>query len=206
MERRANLPDNAAHLKHVPAPPLTPLGAPAAAPGRAGRRTEHAASCSVALLPRAEGRQGIGPQQESQTIELGIQLGASLGLVVVLTLVHGLGLVAISRFLRLDDERLKEQDFNAKAIMLMVGMALSLFSLHLLEIGIFAGFYLGVGALPRLEEALYYSASAYATLGRTADYFPDDWRLIGAIEALVGFLLIGWSTAFIVSNTNKLRP
>jgi hypothetical protein len=55
-----------------------------------------------------------------------------------------------------------------------------------------------------LEKALYYSASAYATLGRTADYFPVTWRLIGAIEALIGFILIGWSTAFMVTTMRKL--
>ena len=57
-----------------------------------------------------------------------------------------------------------------------------------------------------VEEALYYSASAYATLGRGAEFFPADWRLIGALEALIGFLLIGWSTAFIVSKVNRLMP
>lgn len=145
-------------------------------------------------------------EEQSQTVALSIQLAASAGLVVVMTLVHGLGLVLVSGALRLKDDRLEEHDFNSKAILLMLGMALSLFALHLFEIGIFAGFYLMVGAMQTLEEALYYSASAYATLGRSADYFPQDWRLIGAIEALIGFLLIGWSTAFIVSNTNKLRP
>lgn len=56
-----------------------------------------------------------------------------------------------------------------------------------------------------LEEALYYSASAYATLGQTAEYFPDEWRLIGAVEALIGFVLISWSTAFMATTLNRLR-
>ena len=141
----------------------------------------------------------------SNAIQLGVQLAAAAGLVLVMTIVHGLGLVGVAKLLRLKDERLEELDFNFHAIMLMCGMALSLFALHMVEIGIFAGFYLATGSLETLEEALYYSASAYATLGRTAEYFPDEWRLLGAIEALVGFLLIGWSTAFIVSNSNKLR-
>lgn len=142
---------------------------------------------------------------EEQTIELGIQLAASAGLVIVNTLVHGLGLVGISKSLNLKDERLKRQAFGLQALALMCGIALLLFALHIVEIWIFAAFYLAVGAMGALEEALYYSAAAYATLGRTADYFPDDWRLIGAMEALVGFLLIGWSTAFIVNNVEKLR-
>lgn len=141
----------------------------------------------------------------AEPIELGIQLAASAGLVIVMTLVHGLGLVGISKGLRLKDERLKKKDFGFQALALMCGIALLLFALHLVEIWMFAAFYLAVDAIGSLEEALYYSASAYATLGRTADYFPDEWRLIGAIEALIGFLLIGWSTAFIVNNVEKLR-
>jgi hypothetical protein len=85
-------------------------------------------------------------------------------------------------------------------------VGLLLLGLHTLEIGIFAAFYLWIDAMQTIEESLYYSAAAYATLGRTADYFPSDWRLMGAIEALIGFLLIGWSTAFIVSKVNRLMP
>jgi hypothetical protein len=140
-----------------------------------------------------------------QSTTLILQLGAAGGMVVIMTLVHGLGLVGISKLLDLRGDRLEEKAFDPGAVVLMCGMALLLFALHILEIGIFAGFYLLVDALPELEEALYYSASAYATLGRTADYFPQEWRLIGAIEALIGFLLIGWSTAFIVSKVGKLR-
>lgn len=145
-------------------------------------------------------------EADAPTIALGIQLAASAGLVLVMTVIHGLGLVGISKGLNLDEERLKEHAFDVKAVGLMCALALLLFVLHIVEIFVFAGFYLAVGALPVLEEALYYSASAYATLGRTAEYFPGEWRLLGAIEALIGFLLIGWSTAFIVSNVNKLRP
>lgn len=126
------------------------------------------------------------------------------GLVLLMTVIHSLGLFGISRVLRLKDERLREKDFGAGAIVLMGSFGLMVFGLHLLEILVFAGFYLLVGALGGLEEALYYSASAYATLGRTTDYFPEDWRLIGALEALTGFILIGWSTAFMVSAMRKL--
>ena len=140
-----------------------------------------------------------------EAVALSLQFGSAALLVVVMTLVHGLGLATITRILRLEGERLEEHDFDLKAIGLMCGMALLLFALHLIEIIIFAVFYLAVGALDGLEEALYFSASTYATLGRTEEYFPADWRLLGSLEAIMGFLLIGWSTAFIVSRANKLR-
>lgn len=143
---------------------------------------------------------------QTEPIAIGIQLAWAAALVVTMTLVHALGLIGISRLLRLEGDRLEEHDFNLQAIALMCGMALSLFALHLMEIAIFAGFYMVVGALDSVEEALYFSASTYATLGRTEEYFPVGWRLLGSIESLIGFLLIGWSTAFIVSRVNKLRP
>ena len=83
-------------------------------------------------------------------------------------------------------------------------MALGLFALHTLEIGLFASFYLGVGAIGDLEQALYYSTPAYATLGHPDIPFPDQWRLVGAVEGLSGFLLLGWSTAVFVTDMNKL--
>lgn len=144
-------------------------------------------------------------EADEPTIALGIQLLAAAGLVVVMTLVHGLGLVGVARLFNLKKDRLEEHDFNFRAIMLMCSIALALFALHTLEIWLFAAFYLAVDAMQTLEEALYYSAAAYATLGRTAEYFPNEWRLIGAIEALIGFLLIGWSTAFLVRYVDRLR-
>jgi hypothetical protein len=141
----------------------------------------------------------------AEPISLGLQFGASALLVLLMTVVHGLGLGGISRWLHLSDDRLEKQDFNRHAILKMGAIALSLFVLHLLEIWLFAGFYMAVGAIDSLEEAIYFSASTYATLGRTEEFFPVDWRIVGSMEALIGFLLIGWSTAFIVSRVNKLR-
>jgi hypothetical protein len=145
-------------------------------------------------------------EEGAQTVTLGKQLAAAGGMMLVMTVTHALGLTGISKLLNLRKEHLKEMSFSFKSIALMSGMGLLLLVLHALEIGVFAGFYLLIGAMQTLEEALYYSASAYATLGRTADYFPPDWRLMGALEALIGFLLISWSTAFIVSKANRLMP
>lgn len=141
---------------------------------------------------------------DDSTIELGVQLAVAAGFVLVMTVIHAVGLISISRMLRLNDERLKEHDVNAAAIALMAQLGLSIFLLHLLEIVLFGLFYLAVGGVETLEEALHFSASSYATLGDTSEYFPKQWRLIGAIEALIGFVLIGWSTAFMVNTMTKL--
>lgn len=143
---------------------------------------------------------------DAETITLGRQLLAAAGMMLAVTLTHALGLMCISRTLRLRSERLEQIDFSWRTFGLGAGMALLLLLLHSVQIAMFAGFYLYIGVMTDLEDALYYSASAYTTLGRTADTFPETWRLIGAIEALIGFLMLGWTTAFMVRKINRLMP
>ena len=144
-------------------------------------------------------------EELDETSRIAIQLGASGLLVLVMTLIHGAGLIVISRMLHLNADRLEEREFDCRAYLIMGAVGMLVFTLHMLEIWVFAAFYLLVGAIHDFEAALYYSAAAYATLGRTVEAFPSAWRLVGAFEALVGFLLIGWSTAFMVNTMNKLR-
>jgi hypothetical protein len=121
-----------------------------------------------------------------------------------MTLLHGAGVVGISKGLRLDGERPRRRRLRLETVPVLSAVALLLFLLHSLEIAIFAGFYLAVGAFAGIEEALFFSATAYATLSQPAADFPAQWRLIGAMEGLIGFLLIGWSTAFLVTDMNRL--
>ena len=137
-------------------------------------------------------------------MHLGMQLFAAFLLIVLMTLVHGFGVVLVTRLLRLEDSALRAHRLDYRAFGILTTMALSLFMLHALEITLFGLFYLAVGALRTFEEALYFSASSYATLGHPDLPFPAQWRLLGAIEGLAGFLLIGWSTAVFVTDMNKL--
>ena len=137
-------------------------------------------------------------------MQLGAEILTAYLLVILLTLVHGIGVVLVTKLLNLDDDALRTHRLDLGAFGLLTIMALSLFALHTLEIGIFALFYLGVGAIRDFEQALYFSTSAYATLGHPDIAFPAEWRLVGAVEGLAGFLLIGWSTAVFVTDMNKL--
>ena len=145
----------------------------------------------------------VAPKVDETTVDLGLQLVVIAGMSLVMVVIHTLGLIGISRLLGLKEKRLLQHDFDYRAVGLIGSFGLLLILLHMVEILVFALFYLTVSEL-NFEEALYFSASAYATLGRTADYFPSDWRLVGAIEALIGFILIGWSTAFMVTTMRKL--
>ena len=136
-------------------------------------------------------------------VSLGIQLAASGGLVLVMSIFHSLGLVGITRILHLSSGRLQRETVNPQSIFMIGLLGLLIFLIHIVEVFMFAGFYLLIGTVRNLEEALFYSASAYATLGLTSTV-PQQWHLVGALEGIVGFVLIGWSTAFMATTMNKL--
>jgi hypothetical protein len=76
--------------------------------------------------------------------------------------------------------------------------------LHLLEISVWAGFYVWRGAIDDMQTALYFSAVTYTTTGYGDIVLPQPWRLTGGVEALTGILMCGWSTGFFFAIVNRL--
>jgi hypothetical protein len=76
--------------------------------------------------------------------------------------------------------------------------------LHLAEISVWAVFYLWRNAMPDLPSALYFSAVTYTTTGYGDLVLAEGWRLLGAVEALTGILMCGWSTGFFFAIVNRL--
>ena len=141
---------------------------------------------------------------EAEIADLSIQLAVTVAFVLLNVVMHSSGLVGISRLLHLRDESSIPNEFGLRASVLMGSYGLLLFALHFAEIFVFALFYHFVAAMHPLEAALFYSASCYATLGSVNGGFSQEWRLVGSLEALIGFVLIGWSTAFMVRTLRRI--
>jgi hypothetical protein len=77
--------------------------------------------------------------------------------------------------------------------------------LHAIEAGIWAAAYRLLGALPDNETAMAYSLGAITTYGH-AQILPDRWRLMGALEALNGIILIGLTTALMYGLIQRVWP
>jgi hypothetical protein len=142
---------------------------------------------------------------QTDPIDLGLQLGITAGLVFAMIVSHTLGLGGISRILKLEDRSLHPLAFDLKMLFLISTMGFLIVTLHVLEIVLYAIVYVAAGPMPTFEDALYHSATAYSTLGVSDGTFPRDWRLVGATEGLLGFVLIGWSTAYMVSAMQRIR-
>src|SRR3954454_9368677 len=87
---------------------------------------------------------------------------------------------------------------------LFVFVSIWIVLLHLVEISLWAAFYLWRNAMPDLASALYFSAVTYTTTGYGDVVLVEGCRLLGAVEALTGILMCGWSTGFFFAIVNRL--
>jgi hypothetical protein len=126
-------------------------------------------------------------------------------LVVVTVIIHFAGLLVLTRMLDARGHKLRAHRSVAGQFVLLVLVVLGLIAIHTIEIWLYALTYLAVGALGDLESALYFSTVTFSTIGYGDIVLGPEWRLFGAIEAANALILFGWSTAFLISITAKLR-
>jgi len=128
-------------------------------------------------------------------------------LVISITVItQTIGLIILSRALphAVRWGRLHRHGFGK--MVAMVATVFGLFLIHTVEIWTWAGAYLFLGTLPNFTESLYFSAVTFSTLGYGDIVLAPEWRLFGALEGVSGLLLIGWSTAFLVSASTRYGP
>lgn len=136
-----------------------------------------------------------------------IEFAVSSVMVVLCVAIHGLGLFSLSRAMRteLAIERLQHIDpLSRRGAAFTLGMVVAIISLHGAEIWLFTGFYLLSGAIPTVEEALYFSTISYSTVGYSDIHITQEWRLLGAFESILGVILLGWSTAFFLRTLSRI--
>jgi voltage-gated potassium channel Kch len=138
-----------------------------------------------------------------------LNLAVATLMVAITFAIHFAGLVGLTALLRQ-----RSREFQRRTLKLggTLGQGLgilivvfSLFALHSLEIWLYAFAYLLVGELHQMETAVYFSTSTFTTVGFGDVILSHKWRMLGVAESMNGFLLISWSTAFLVSLTARVR-
>ena len=137
---------------------------------------------------------------------LASNLAAGSLLVALCVLVHTGGLVLLAdatpRFamaFRLHGHR------PGRALLMMVSV-LGIFALHAVEIWTWALVYAALGATRGFADALDLSTAIFATVGYGDVSVQAFWRLLTALEGIAGFILIGWSTAYLVGVSTRHGP
>jgi len=131
----------------------------------------------------------------------------SLPLIVLSVIFHviGLGFINVKMVQLLSVA--KEHRFFVYVFAVVMGITTILATLlHGIEAGIWAAAYRLLGALPDNKSALLYSLSAITTYGHSELFLEPHWRLMGALEALNGVILIGLTTAFMYGMIQRVWP
>jgi hypothetical protein len=128
-----------------------------------------------------------------------------LALIVLTVLIHvsDLGLISHS-IVHSSVGRMIERRHPRVAFVVAVGaMTLLATCLHGIEADIWALTYRFLGALSDFRTSMLYSLNAMTSYGHTNLELSDHWHLMGALEAVNGWLF-GLSTAFLFAVIEKV--
>ena len=129
------------------------------------------------------------------------QLIVGLALMAACVVIHAAGLASAVR-------RLRRRPLGALQFWGLCGAFIRLAGwmvlLHLGEIAAWGLFYGWRGAMADMTSALYFSAVTYTTTGYGDLLLPAQWRVVGAVEALTGILMCGWSTGFFFAVVSRV--
>jgi hypothetical protein len=128
------------------------------------------------------------------------------GLLLAITIaLHGLGMVLtlhVSRLLRQRFERLDSRSLLFGVVILVVA-AWMIVLVNLVEISVWAGFYVWQGAIQNPSIAFYYALVNYTTLD--SGYLPRRWRLLEGVLAMAGLLTFAWSTGVLFTLAQQFQ-
>jgi hypothetical protein len=128
-----------------------------------------------------------------------------LPLIVLTVVIHVLGLGLIGQALLGGSDAKFQRRYPIAVFATVVGATTLLATcLHAIEAAIWASAYLLLGALPDQRSAMLYSLNAITSYGHATLSLKDQWELLGALEALNGWLLFGLSTAFLMGVITKV--
>jgi hypothetical protein len=134
----------------------------------------------------------------------GLDWAWGLPLIVLAVVFHaqGLGLIGKEIHAKLSNP-LRSRKLSSSSTYIIGATALGVAILHGLEGAIWAVAYRLLGALPDTRSAMLYSLNAMTSYGHANLYLSPGWELMGALEALNGWILFGLSTAFLFTVTEK---
>ena len=140
-----------------------------------------------------------------QTIQLLSNLGLASVMVSVTVMIHFWGLLLLTYVMSESRHRLRPHESRMRQAVLIIFVVFGIFALVTIHIWLYAALFRLLGEVPNFESALYFSTTTFTAVGYGDILISPRWRLVAAIEAANGVILLAWSTAFLLSVTSRLR-
>lgn len=130
------------------------------------------------------------------------KLFIAFSLMALCVAIHAMGLTAAFRWMHVRLKRGTQGFWQATWMLIRIAGWTVL--VHLLQIAVWAFHYSWDGALPDIASAFYFSSVTYTTTGYGDLVLPEEWRLVGGVEALTGILMCGLSTGLFFAVFMKI--
>ena len=127
-------------------------------------------------------------------------------LIAITVLVQTVGLMLLSYTMQKLVRWLRLHRHHVGQTFALVATVIGLFFVHTVEVWAWAILYVAVDAVHPFEDALFLSTQTFSTVGTSAVHLNPDWRLLTSLEGIDGFILIGWSIAYLVAASTRIGP
>ncbi|MEI5681799.1 ion channel [Mesorhizobium sp. CCNWLW179-1] len=134
-------------------------------------------------------------------------LNLLIGIIVIsaTVLIHTFGLIAITHAMGYLVARFRMHGRRSRTLA-MITVVMGLFAVMTAEVWVWAGLYRVLNIFADFETSLYFSTVTFSTVGY-GDVVPaHKWRVLASLEGVNGFLLIGWSTAYLIAAGTRVGP
>ena len=133
-------------------------------------------------------------------------LAAGSGLVALTVLIHTVGLILVASATPRLARRLGFHSHDVGRTLVMTGTVLCILAILTIEVWIWACAYRVLNVTSHFTDALYLSTAMFSTIGYGEIRLNSTWHLLTALEGIDGFLMIGWSTAYLVGAATRHGP
>ncbi|MFO1246708.1 MAG: potassium channel family protein [Alphaproteobacteria bacterium] len=121
-------------------------------------------------------------------------------------LIHMAGLIVIAAVTPQLARRLGFHAHDVGRTLVMTATVLGILAILTLEVWAWATAYDLLGVTRTFADALYLSSAMFSTIGYGEMTLNPAWRQLTALEGIIGFLMIGWSTAYLVRASTLHGP
>lgn len=133
-------------------------------------------------------------------------LAIGTALISATVIIHTFGLIQVTHAMNWLIARVRNEAHHRSRVLAMNTVVIGIFAVLTVEVWLWAAAYMALGVFSDLETALYFSTITFSTVGYGDVVIGKDWRLLAALESINGFLLIGWSTAYLISAGMRVGP
>src|SRR5664279_2766635 len=121
------------------------------------------------------------------------------GVLMAITMtIHGFGMLTVLRVNQFVNRSIESKKSVITGIFPVILATCMILLVHLIEVMVWAIFFLWKGSFPNRSVAFYFSLNEYTTVGSSFN-LPIHWRLLEGMIATAGLLAFAWSTGVLIT-------